>query len=209
MHLLLEEINEIIQKFEGDNKTKLVGFYVELVKTKLLNEKPFDRTKVLVLKDVLKYLKEDERNPYITEVFKSKVIQMRALVLDLVVVNYSVEKQHIARPERWIELLINDINSCFEIEDNEERGLFKIYNELICDEIILLFCSYEKFNSGGNQLLLNIIAYQNAVEMYTDYDFSKMYDEIKRHFMAGKDLPIKEIRNIYKEYAKSKKKQNK
>ena len=78
-----------------------------------------------------------------------------------------------------------------------------VYNRRLCNEIVDIFCSCDKFNSSGNQLILNIITYIDKMS-FIDYNYMKLIKKIKSNFMEGKDVPIEDILQGYKTYKKDK-----
>lgn len=198
MVIQLQEIDDIISKFTGDDRLALSSYYVEISREKLEDPAPMKRQKICLLKDNLRYLPEKDHAKFVEEILSVKVLQTRALVLDLVCTNYSIEKQYIYKPENWIEAIVSDIFETFDLP--ADRFLFEEYNRQLCDEILSIFCSCERFNSAGNQLLLNIVMYKDRVRGYTDYSFDAMLKHLISRFNRNRCMGLTKIGSIYKEY---------
>lgn len=194
-----QEVDAIIEKFTGDDRQALAKYYIEVSREKLEDPVPMKRQKMRLLKSNLRYLPEDDRPKFVGEMLGVKVLQIRALVLDLVSTNYSMEKQYISKPESWMEAIVADVFETFDLP--ADRSLFEEYNRQLCDEILGIFCSCEKFNSAGNQLILNVVMYRDRVREHTDYDFDAMISRLTRQFNRGKCLGPAKIGEIYREHA--------
>lgn len=169
----------------------------------------------------------------IDDVLNIKILQIRTIILEMMSSNYSLDKQYISKPERWFEWVIkdmketiildnstNDTNNTNNTVSNSAIGAISTdiiikYNKMLCKEIVIIFCSYEKFNSAGNQLILNILAYKDNIvntlkNNYINKDvineveieIVSLLNKIKSNFNKGKCLEMEKIEKIYKEYKK-------
>lgn len=145
MLLQLDEIEEIIDQFPDKDREALSVFYIDSSRRKFRESTPIKRHRICLLKSNLKYIPEKKRAEYIDEIMGIKVLQTRALILDLVCSNYTIEKEYIYKPESWIELIVADIFETFALP--EELQLFETYNRQLCEEILMIFCSCEKLSS--------------------------------------------------------------
>lgn len=201
MLIQLQEIDKIIERFSDAERAELARHYIVLSRERLHDPMPIGKLKICLLKSNLRYVPPDERVRYCDDVMATKMLQTRALVLDLIEMNYTLEKRCIYRPERWIEAIVADINDTFELSASEaDAQLFEMYNSKLCDEIQAIFCSCERFNSAGNQLLLNIIAYKDRIGEYTRYNFNALIKRLASRFNEGKCMELKKIGAVYEEY---------
>lgn len=210
MLLQLQEIDEIIGKFPESDRRALIDYFLEQAKLRLEDPTPIRRRKISLLRSCLAYIPSKGHGGFVDSVLNTKILQTRALILDLVCTNYSLEKQYIYKPEKWAELIVQDVRETFDLE--EDLDLFRIYNAKLCSEILGIFCSCEKFNSAGNQLLLNIVMYRDLLGGLAGYDFDAMLAKLLQRFNSNKSLPIERIESIYREHketAEKKKTSNK
>lgn len=199
----LEEIKNIIDKFKDNDRMELIKHYVNLAKEKLEDPVSIRKKKIALLRDCLQYIPVDDFDAFIDRVLDTKLLQTRALILDLIISNYSLEKHYISKPEKWIDAIFEDMFGTFDLHD--DRDLLEIYNRKLCNEMKDIFCSCQRFNTAGNQLLLNMVAYKDKLSDYTKYDFDGLIRVFEERFNEGKKLPIEEIYRIYNEYKEEKK----
>lgn len=236
MFLQIKEIEKLLGNFEGENQEELSRYYIEVALQRLKDLNQFNYKKLELLKSILKYSNVKNHKKLIDEILSIKIIQIRALILDLITTNYSMEQQYIYKPEKWMESIINDLFKTFNISERQTENLslnqsekyadgeskskknqklkkeykldldlqtidiLNLYNKKLCEEIILIFCSCEKFNSAGNQLILNIVMYIKTVGKYLDYDYSDFIKKLYSRFNPDKAVPLIKIENIYDEY---------
>ncbi|OQS55535.1 hypothetical protein EHP00_561 [Ecytonucleospora hepatopenaei] len=96
--------------------------------------------------------------------------------------------------------------------DSEDLLLcLEIYNKKLCSAFVNIFCSCDKFNSSGNQLLLNLVAYIDKMS-FLNYDFYSFLRKIKMNFLENKSMKMEDIVTsflTYKHDKKNKKKETK
>lgn len=122
MLIQLEEINAIINRFAGTHRKTIVNHYLSRARAKLADPKPMGRKKMWLLRNSLQYIELDSRIDYIREMLSNKVLQTRALVLDLINANYAFDKKHLYKPESWMEHIIFDIEEAFETARLEPKA---------------------------------------------------------------------------------------
>jgi len=267
----LQEIIKIIEKFKGEDKNKLSSFLLKESEFIFSNFNSFGPLKIQLLKLCLIYSND---KVYCKKAINNKILQTRALILDLVKSDYSLEQEYFYKPEKWMVLIVDDIRESFgllrkggelkgseseivswkeseivkrgrkeelgkgngrkgsesesvrkgseigrkgngqkgelgngqkgELETNEQAAsdtILEIYNELLLKNIRLIFCSQDKFRSGGNQLILNLLFYEKEIGRFVNFDFTKEIDFFKERFLEGKYLGTEKLRRILGEYS--------
>lgn len=178
----LERIHKIINKFCGEDKDKLMKYYISKSRDILLDEKEIKGAKLNLLQE-MKSMNVDGTDQLLEEVLDHKVLQTRALILDLVDNDYSTGFEMIYKPEKWIEKLVEDIRETFDFSVDFGRMMFISYNKKLLAEFCDIFTSENrKFGSNGNQLLLNFYYYKAFVETKVDFDFDGFFTKMRSHF---------------------------
>lgn len=194
----LDEIGQIIEKFQGSQRGELARFYVETARKRLTDPIPIKRRKIYLLRHILIFSDKKEHAGLIEEALQAKTLQTRALILDLIASNYSLEQRNLYKPEGWLETIIRDVRDTFSFP--ADQPLFRHYNSLLCREFEEIFISCQKFNTAGNQLLLNLITYKGAFSKHTPYDFDGLIARFTAQFNPNKRLPLDTLHAIYAEY---------
>lgn len=198
----LENISKIINEFKNEEKKELISYYVKTGLETIENSKLIKNKQIKLFKHILTYIPEKDIDDIIENIIKIKIKQTRAEILDLVISDYSVERRYISKPEKWIETIVEDIYETFDLKKSTEdylitNKLASIYNEMLCNEIHHIFCSCEKYNTAGNQFLLNMVFYKESLINYVKYDFDSYFKIIIKRFNEGKNMKIEEIYKIY------------
>ncbi|KAI5148942.1 hypothetical protein ENBRE01_0635 [Enteropsectra breve] len=200
-----KEIEAIIGQFEDDHKKQLIEYYIEKASNKFAEQSPFKKQKMQLLLHTLKYVEKEAANEYIAKMMHHKIVQARTLILDLLNVNYAMEQEYIYKPEKWILSLIADIRDTFNLENYEELKIFKIYNQALCEELIDIFCACERFNTAGNQLILDIYVYKEFTWEIIREDMKNVMHKLIANFNEGKFSGMSKIKELYEEYKEHKK----
>lgn len=267
MTFLFKEINEKILRFTHEERKEITKHYIEVSVKKLSSSKTmFDHKKLMLLLNILQYAKNKEsKEALIALGLASKISSTRALVLDLIDIDFSREQKVFCRPDKWIDIVMKDILETFDyvnllnegvlkekqgvdkmeitqeklsnapemVVHNEEGSKIKIsdldfeatefkdvynsedlmlclniYNKKLCNEFVNIFCSCDKFNSSGNQLVLNLVAYIDKMS-FLDYDFNALLKKIKSNFKEEKEINIETIIKCYMTYKHDKKNKKK
>ncbi len=217
----LEEINKIIDNFHNEERNEIIRYYIKYGNEIIENPETISKKKILLFQDMLKYVNDEEKSDMINRIMELKTIQTRALILDLISSDYSLDRKYFSKPEKWIKVIIEDIYETFSVGNKENLfnafktkqdiineassnyELLNIYIEKLSNEMKDIFCSCEKFNSSGNQLLLNIILYKEALKDHVLYNFDELINSIIKRFNKGKNLELNKIYKIYDEYVKT------
>lgn len=103
-----------------------------------------------------------------------------------------------------LELKVEEFNNIYSEED--VILCLDLYNEKLCKEFMDIFCSCDKFNTSGNQLILNFVAYIDKMS-FLNYDFASFMQKIRQNFNENKALELDKIIEYYKafKYEKHKK----
>ncbi|AFM98906.1 hypothetical protein KMI_11g16890 [Encephalitozoon hellem] len=192
MSIYLEKVQKIIGDFEDEDKQILIKHYVQTSRNVLLDEKEVKKSKLSLLGDLHAIGGKDEVNAIVNDVLDHKILQIRALILDLVDDDYTSDSKVIGRPEKWIKRIIEDAEETFSLDSEFGKRMFSIYNEKLLEEFCKIFISENrKFGTGGNQLLLNFYYYERFVQSKIEFDFqdffSRMTSSFKDHCYRSKE----------------------
>ncbi|WEL39402.1 hypothetical protein PFJ87_09g00290 [Encephalitozoon hellem] len=192
MSIYLEKVQKIIGDFEDEDKQILIKHYVQTSRNVLLDEKEVKKSKLSLLGDLHAIGGKDEINAIVNDVLDHKILQIRALILDLVDDDYTSDSKVIGRPEKWIKRIIEDAEETFSLDSEFGKRMFSIYNEKLLEEFCKIFISENrKFGTGGNQLLLNFYYYERFVQSKIEFDFqdffSRMTSSFKDHCYRSKE----------------------
>ena len=198
--MVLEEIKNTISTFEGTQRAELIDFYYEIVKDKVENCKSIDSKRIDLILSVSNFVTPEERKSLMSKAINIKISQIRTFILENAKENFTAEKTHFSNISKWMQALIQEISNTFNPPRVSEAIAIEFHTKLI-EELSLIFCSYEKFNSAGIQLLLDLNAYHDNFNACIKGKFS-LYDKIKSNFLPGKCLPDAEIKEIYKNIKK-------
>lgn len=197
MCAVLDEIDELINKFSGEQREEVADFYIQQSREKLDGRSVMGRKEIQLLKHVTRYMVKQDREELTDQIINTKVIQARTFILDSLKDDFSEEKEFFSKSSKWAVAIVEDIRQTFDLSKDRDVRLFQIFNDRLCEEIVLIFCSREKFNSSGNQLLLDLLMYGNSFRDVISFDFNSLVDRIRRNFNPGKALKTSEIQEIY------------
>lgn len=274
MTAIFKEVNAKIRKFDPKDQRVLAVHWIRSVVDKLKDPTPFDHKKLLLLMNILMYAKdESSKLKLIYCGLGHKIKSIRALVLDLIDIDFSREQNVFYKPDKWIDIIIRDFKKTFSVADllegtNYKDGLgidkvkfstgkdstssdaeethtvskdtsgenydfidcdslsikidefneifnvddvqlvINLYNRRLCREFLNIFCSCDKFNSSGNQLVLNMIAYIDKMT-FVKYDFSTFMQKLRSNFNEGKRIELEKLIESYKKFKADKKEKKK
>lgn len=200
MTIYLERITKILDKFKGSDRDEIIDFYVSLYRENLANITDINFNSLRFLKDVSSF-----NTPHTEELQKEtirhKVLQTRALILDLITSDYTKDSEVVEKPEKWVTSLVKDIQVTFDLEDDFYRNLFIVYNDELLEEFKTIFVSsIIKFGSAGNQLLVNLAFYERFVASVITVDMEALLGEIRSNFNPGCAMSKEEIEKLVKTY---------
>ncbi|ADM12141.2 uncharacterized protein Eint_090110 [Encephalitozoon intestinalis ATCC 50506] len=182
MSSYLEKVEKIIGDFEGEDKEMLIKYYIEKSKSILLDEREVKRSKFDLLSDLCAVGGEGTDN-IMNDVLDHKILQIRALILDLVDDDYTSDRKVIGRPEKWIKQITRDAEETFNFDDEFGKEVFSIYNRKLLSEFCKIFISENrKFGASGNQLLLNFCYYERFVRSKMEFNFQGFFNKITSFF---------------------------
>ncbi|EOB14552.1 hypothetical protein NBO_25g0012, partial [Nosema bombycis CQ1] len=208
MSVYLKKIKRIISNFNKEEQSELIKYYFESAKRLLLDDKLVSRSKIHLLKDLKEIQNENDLNDLENDLMSHKVLQTRALILDLITKDYSKDTECIYKPEKWIKEIVKDIEETFITNEGEgnEGGygdkagnedkliwhkeyqnnhndynihLLTLYNSKLINEFKSIFISNEKYGTGGNQLLLNFEFYSEFRQKKIEFDFEGFLKEVE------------------------------
>ncbi|KAM0676158.1 hypothetical protein GVAV_000121 [Gurleya vavrai] len=112
--------------------------------------------------------------------FDLKILNLRALVLDLIETDYYSDFQDFCKPENWIFEVIAEIEKTFK---NLKKHM-ELFNEKFLRECERIFLSRNaKFGYCGNLLMINLIVYEKWAKKHFEYDFYPFKKNFKNNFM--------------------------
>lgn len=197
MCAVLDEIDELINKFSGKQREEVVDFYIQLSRERFDSRSVIGRKEIALLSHITRYMIKHDREELTDQVINTKVMQARTFILDNIKEDFSGEKEFFSKFSRWTVAIVDDIKQIFDLRQDGDVKLFQIFNDRLCEEIVLIFCSREKFNSSGNQLLLDLLLYKNNFKDALSFDFDGLIDKIRKRFNSGKALKANKIQEIY------------
>ncbi|KAK6090428.1 hypothetical protein P3W45_000525 [Vairimorpha bombi] len=190
--MLLKRFDDLRSKFDDNEQIILTEYFVDTALQTLFNEKSIDRSKINLLNDIKSLSPETYTNKK-DELMRHKAIQTRALVLDLISTDYSVDVKCIYKPEKWVYEILKDVENTFV----DETGLLSSYNEFLVKEFEDIFINkVEKYGSNGNQLLVNLICYKRFINKFVEFDFTDLFTKIKNQIDPIKLYQDKELESI-------------
>lgn len=196
MSIYLDKVQKVIGEFEGEDNKKLVEYYCRVAREILLDEREVKKAKVELLGDLCT-IDASRADQWIEDVLNHKILQIRALVLDLVDNDYGGDCGAVRRPEKWIRQIVTDAKETFNASSEFGRDLFVAYNKKLLEEFCRIFVSKNcKFGVGGNQLLVNFHYYARFAAGRADLDFRGFFGEMTSHFKDGCLKPTEELRKI-------------
>lgn len=207
--MTLKEIEKIINKCSGEQRAELVMFYKKSVENKLENATHINGQLIRLVCDVSRYLPSTEKQGILNKLMNIKTLQIRTYILNEFKDDFTTEKQHFASFSKWMIVLIDDISRAFyqENPDNNKRRvaldqkLAEDFHKKVLEEFKLVFCSNEKFNSAGNQLLIDLTRYFDIFEGFED-EKSYLMERVRKNFNTGKALTKEKIKETVLEIGK-------
>ncbi|KAM0671873.1 hypothetical protein CWI42_040100 [Ordospora colligata] len=206
MSVYLDKVKRIINNFEGDDRNSLVSHCILVSRDVLLDDREVKRAKLDVVTDLYSII-VDDADALLDEVLSHKILQVRALILDLVDNDYSVDYEDVGMPERWIRKIVEDTRDTFDFESEFGMKALLMYNKKLLDEFCAIFVSTnKKFGSNGNQLLLNFYYYKKEIgtkaceaSKDTNDDFEEFFNTIKQSFRSDMYKTVEELEEILRE----------
>jgi hypothetical protein len=198
--MTLEEIKKIISGYEGKQRAELVDFYYKKVKEEIDNSKFIDSKRIQLIQDVSSFVTADERKALITRAIDMKIQQIRSFILENAKENLSETKIHFSNISKWMQIVIKEISITFHPPFVSEN-VAKEFHSKLNEEFSLIFCSCEKFDSAGNQLLLDITAYYDHFSSQIKEKVS-LYEKFRKNFLPDKALTDERIKEIYENIKK-------
>lgn len=197
MTINFDKIQRIINEFHGEDKRKLIDHYIAVSRNILLDEKEVKKPKVEILQDICSMGLDDE---LMEDVLDHKILQVRALILDLVDNDYTADCGTVYKPEKWIKQIVRDVTETFDLGTEFGKKLFLLYNQKLLEEFCDIFISENrKFGSSGNQLLLNFYFYRKFVLRKVDVDFEGFFSRMRSSFAKDNFKPEEELEKILNE----------
>ncbi|ORE00305.1 hypothetical protein A0H76_1609 [Hepatospora eriocheir] len=215
MSLSLNDLNKIILKFENNDRLHLVKYAFKKSIEKINEDNDLFHNKKLILTlNLCQYLKDKYKAEFIDFILDTKILNMRALILDFVDTDYKGYQKYFYKPERWMRKLIKDIKETFmlAIENSELKFTDKIndYKYLNIEKIEKtvnfedsdtldeIFNEYGEFNKVYQQedLKLSLIIFNNKLVR----EFEKIFLGTEEFGRAGNQLVLNFI--CYSEYMK-------
>ncbi|KAF7684105.1 hypothetical protein TCON_0697 [Astathelohania contejeani] len=149
---------------------------------------------IQILKNKYEYIDEEKIRKITNATLELKLLEIRALILDLVNSDYSEDLENIYKQEEWIDNVISNIEQTFNLQSIEILDtkdlifrLFAKYNDLFLKECLKIFVSKNnKFGSKGNQLMLNLKYYEKFVRKYIDFNSDEYFSKFIENFKDGK-----------------------
>ena len=189
MSIYIQKAYEIIDEFDDRYKKELCGYYFSLWKDKLKNAEVREKLPVFVLADLrlmfnkYLFLEEKEFVEFELRVFRLKILEMRACILDLVDSDYSEDIENIYKPEKWVLEVVKDLQSYFDFSNAEYIKIFEDFNSVFLEELRMIFVSRNRrFGKNGNQLVLNLLFYKRFVDKVTECNFECFFAKFTSNF---------------------------
>ncbi|KAF9763665.1 hypothetical protein NGRA_1142 [Nosema granulosis] len=118
MSIYLEKIKKILGTFEPEEQAELKNYYVEKSTSLMMDDKKIGKAKIHLLRDMEEVIEDEEVLSKIQRnVIDHKVLQTRALVLDLISTDYTKDLKGIYKPESWVKEIVKDIKETFLKDD--------------------------------------------------------------------------------------------
>ncbi|EPR79550.1 hypothetical protein SLOPH_1772, partial [Spraguea lophii 42_110] len=178
---VLHQIQNLLEEYKDDNihLNKLIERYIVRVKERIQdNNLPLP----------LLYLLSRYKN--VDDIFKlaveSKILEIRALILDLVDADYTKDKEQFMGVEQWMKDMVINIKQTviFEEFKNESIKFVNLLDKRLLEENKAIFLKNKKLGSNGNLLLINFRYYLESInEINTLFDV--YYDSMKNSFREG------------------------
>lgn len=204
MSVYLEKIKRILGTFEPEEQNELKKYYLDRSVSLLLDDKRIGNAKIHLLRDMEEIVEEEDLRRIQNDAMDHKVLQTRALVLDLITTDYTKDA-NISKPEKWVKEIVKDIKETFLRDDTKGQDftLLALYNEKLVEEFKKIFLTdVATFGTSGNQLVLDLTFYSRFISEFVSFDFGNLFKEIQAQIDANKvmeDSEIEEILNKNKE----------
>lgn len=199
MTMYLERIKAILKRFDEKEQEELKAYYIQKAVNILVDERSVNKSKIQLLMDLRELESEENFTTLSNKLMSHKVLQARALVLDLIATDYTKDTKAIYRAEDWVKEIVGDIKESFDLKDERNLRLLKVYNEKMVGEFESIFISENtNYGSAGNQLLVDLTFYARFMEKFVSFSFMPLLTSIKNQIEPSKVLPEKEIDEILK-----------
>lgn len=197
----LKEIEKIINKHSGDQRAEIIGFYRKTINDAVENQSHIGSKLVHLVCDVSRYLPSSEKQLIWSKTINTKALQVRTFILNTFKSDFSIEKSHFSSFSEWMVVVIQDINNTFYEANGKypvpiNKELVENFHKKLCEELRLIFCSNEKLNSAGNQLLIDLKKYFESFEGFED-EKSFLAERVRKNFNIGKAFTREKIDEIF------------
>jgi hypothetical protein len=189
--MALEEISKIISKYEGVQRAELVDFYLKIVNDRIENGKPIDHKKIQLIQDVSSFITKEERKSLMNKAINIKICQVRSFILENFKDDLHTEKTHFATISKWMLVTIKEISNTFV---DSSTSISKEFHKKLIEEFALIFCSYKKLNSAGNQLLIDFSAYFHN---FPSENSQFLFEKVEKNFLPSKAYSPEKISELY------------
>lgn len=160
---------------------------------------------------------EEIKKELINLVISNKILENRALILDLIaddyyqdsmidlneeseilIMNFDVNINKLLRTrEVWMVNLVNDMIKVFYVESNHSTSRYLIENFLNaffigCEDI---FIGIKQFKSLSNQLVLNFFYFDIIMSKYCKID-SDIVEKLHNNIESNRKIPLNKIRDF-------------
>lgn len=220
MSLSLQKLSLTFNEFKNHKKQQnsLLKYHTELLEAKI---KRIQVDKALVLKIydyifIIRKFNFDEKfvNNIKALLIHYKILEARALALDLVCDDYYSSVENCLRPpDSWMVDICDDLLKVLDIEkskenasnlDSEDLNLIKkeILTEFIrefLNDSECVFLSKQKFKSLGNQLVLNFAYFCNRMSKYVSFDCN-IVNKLHENIEEGERIELKDIMKFLGNY---------
>lgn len=208
----VEQINSIFSEFvDYPEKNDEIFNFFEKQFTKKIHNSTVDSSTVNILLSYIKVhktIKNEAPENMIKTLVNKKILEIRALTLDILTDDYHEECENfkLRSPDIWIQELTKEILSVFceiniklPIETEKLPQKLDILRSKLLQEFINtflkdseeVFLSNQKFKQPGNQLVLNFVYFDRIFSQYVSVDESftrSIYNNIEVKYKLGLDV---------------------
>lgn len=201
----IKEIEKIINKHNGDQRIELINTYRKEVDNAIESAKAIRSQHIRLICSIMKFLSPSEKQQLISKVVNTKAYQVRTYILNNNNSDFSQEKEHFSSFSGWATALVKETEQTFyESEGGNaiDEEIAEIFQKKILDELKLIFCSSEKFNSEGNQLLLDLKKYMRSFKG-AEREKEALEERVRKNFNFSKVFSTGKIEEVYKKILNS------
>lgn len=194
---MLDEIEKIINKHSGEQRGELIGFYKNIVSDTIESDSVLDKKKIILVLDLLKYIPSSEKQLFVSKVVNIKTFQVRTYILNTFDDDFQLEKEHFSKVSKWMLSVIEEVKNTFYNKKSDPLNIDLVtqFHEKFSEEIRLIFCSNERFNTAGNQLLIDVLKYFDSFEEAGNFK-NELVGRIRRNFNPGKVFSNEKLNEI-------------